>query len=296
MDIACHLFDTCISPILLYGCEVWGFTNLKEIETVQTSFYKYLLNLNKGTASCIVLGEVGRVKLEEIIKQRVCNFWARLRLGKDTKIAALMYKILRNFSDNGTYKSRWITFVETTLNQSGLGYIWLTDNPQTRLWFKGTLNRRISDIYLQKWSEDISNSGHCRTYKILKSNLKLEDYLLKLDKNRATKLCKFRAGNTKLPIVIGRYRRVDRQARLRHLCDKNEIGDEFHYIMSCPALHNARSKLIKCHYWQHPNEIKLKDLFSSQNVNTLKNLVSFIDVINKSLDPLTQTYFKSQTC
>ena len=63
MDIVRHLFETCIIPILLYGCVVWGFPNLSEIESVQTCFYKYLLKLNKGTASCIILGELGCSKL-----------------------------------------------------------------------------------------------------------------------------------------------------------------------------------------------------------------------------------------
>ena len=32
-DIQCHLIDSCIIPILLYGSEVWGSSNLKQIET-----------------------------------------------------------------------------------------------------------------------------------------------------------------------------------------------------------------------------------------------------------------------
>ena len=31
LDLQCHLFDACIVPILLYICEVWGFTNVIEI-------------------------------------------------------------------------------------------------------------------------------------------------------------------------------------------------------------------------------------------------------------------------
>jgi len=33
-----HLFDSMISPILLYGSEVWGFGNLKLIETFQLKY------------------------------------------------------------------------------------------------------------------------------------------------------------------------------------------------------------------------------------------------------------------
>ncbi len=30
-DIQLHPFDVCILPILLYGCEVWGFANLQTV-------------------------------------------------------------------------------------------------------------------------------------------------------------------------------------------------------------------------------------------------------------------------
>ena len=40
VDVICHLFDACIVPILLYGCEVWGYSNLKKIEAIQLSFCK----------------------------------------------------------------------------------------------------------------------------------------------------------------------------------------------------------------------------------------------------------------
>ena len=42
-DIQCHLFDSCIVPVLLYGCEIWGFSDLTQIEQVQNYFCKQIL-------------------------------------------------------------------------------------------------------------------------------------------------------------------------------------------------------------------------------------------------------------
>ena len=36
VDIQCELFDKIVVPILLYGSEVWGYSNLLQIEV----FYK----------------------------------------------------------------------------------------------------------------------------------------------------------------------------------------------------------------------------------------------------------------
>ena len=35
-----QLFHTIVNPVLLYGCEIWGFENLKDVEKIQVRFYK----------------------------------------------------------------------------------------------------------------------------------------------------------------------------------------------------------------------------------------------------------------
>ena len=45
MDIASklQLFDTVIVPIMLYGCEIWGFNNISDIEKIQIRFIRIYL-------------------------------------------------------------------------------------------------------------------------------------------------------------------------------------------------------------------------------------------------------------
>ena len=40
------LFDSCVAPILLYGCEVWGYENTDIIEKVHTQFCKFIFGVN----------------------------------------------------------------------------------------------------------------------------------------------------------------------------------------------------------------------------------------------------------
>ena len=46
IDIMFDLFDKMILPILLYGCEVWGYENVESIEIFYRRFLKYLLRVN----------------------------------------------------------------------------------------------------------------------------------------------------------------------------------------------------------------------------------------------------------
>ena len=50
------IFDKMITPILLYGCEVWGWEYCDQIENVQFYFYKRILGLGPHTSHIAVTG------------------------------------------------------------------------------------------------------------------------------------------------------------------------------------------------------------------------------------------------
>ena len=49
LSIECQLklFDHTVVPVLLYGCEIWGFGDLSSVEKVNTDFMKYKLHVKK---------------------------------------------------------------------------------------------------------------------------------------------------------------------------------------------------------------------------------------------------------
>ena len=53
VDIQLELFDTMVLPVVMYGCEVWGFEKNNIRESFCLQFYKILLGLKKSTPNCI---------------------------------------------------------------------------------------------------------------------------------------------------------------------------------------------------------------------------------------------------
>ena len=49
IDVQLDLFDKTILPIMIYGCEVWGYENVKILELIQLRFCKYILKVKKST-------------------------------------------------------------------------------------------------------------------------------------------------------------------------------------------------------------------------------------------------------
>ena len=52
-------FNKMVKPVLLFGCEVWGFDIIYIIERVQLKLLKHILYLKKSTPSLMAFGEVG---------------------------------------------------------------------------------------------------------------------------------------------------------------------------------------------------------------------------------------------
>ena len=75
------VFDSFVSSILNYGCEIWGYTKSKELERIHLKFCKQLLGVKTSTCNmAAVYGELGRYPLfvnryTRIIKY--CQFGAK---------------------------------------------------------------------------------------------------------------------------------------------------------------------------------------------------------------------------
>ena len=110
LPVECQLdlFDKVVMPVLLYGCEVWGFENIEIIERIHLKFLKHILNFKRCTPSCMVYGETGRFPLSVNIYTRMVSYWAKLFTGPENKIVHILYKYLLSQCNNDFSKNPWI--------------------------------------------------------------------------------------------------------------------------------------------------------------------------------------------
>jgi len=73
------LFDKLVSPMLLYGSEIWGIYNYKEVDKLHIRFCKMVLCARKQTMNYAVLGELGRLPLSSIAKFRSIKYWLKIQ-------------------------------------------------------------------------------------------------------------------------------------------------------------------------------------------------------------------------
>ena len=142
--------------------------------------------------------------MAHFVKQRMLNYWANLVNGKQSKLSSIVYSLLKNLHDWGEYQSKWLSCIYDNLNGMGMGYLWHSQEISTN-WFKHSINQISKDASVQNLRSVITESGDCQTYRTLKCNMDFKPFLTLLDKKYAIPLCKFCAGNNKLPIVTGHY-------------------------------------------------------------------------------------------
>ena len=117
---------TTVLPILLYGSEVWGYSNLDYIEKLHLKLCKIVLVVKKSTANVMVYGELGRHPISVQVKSRMLNYWFRIASGTVVKLSSILYKLMLNISNE--IECKWIKCraIEKTLNDLGLSNIWMT--------------------------------------------------------------------------------------------------------------------------------------------------------------------------
>ena len=58
-----------------------------------------------------------------------------------------------------------------------------------------------------------------------------------------------------------RYLNLERNQRVCSMCNSNDIEDEFHFILQCPAYNDLRKKFLKQRYYNRPSVFKLLHRF-----------------------------------
>ncbi len=273
LDLQLKLFDETVEPILLYGSEVWGFEDPTLIDSLQLKYIKYIFKLRKTTPTCMILGETERYPLNVEIKCRMVNFWAKLVTDKSNKISSTLYQIILHLHLENKMHSAWLVHIEKLFNDAGMRNIWTTQMVPNTMWLKHSFKLRAQDQYKQKCLALIQESEKCTLYRSFKTEHRYESYLN--NSKIMFLICRFRTGNNKLPVNMFDHE-TPRHERTCNLCDKNALGDEYHFLLECPKFAGIRQKYIHEKYYDRPNMLKFAELMQCKETIHLYRLAKFI--------------------
>ena len=124
-----------------------------------------------------------------------------------------------------------------------------------------------------------------RTYKIFKTDFRLEHYLLHLKspKHRQA-IAQFRLSSHNLGIETGRHCRPVKPVseRICKYCDSGEIDDEVHFLLKCNAHELLRADLIICakesieEFDTLTESERLAEIMKSSNKSLIESTANFV--------------------
>ena len=60
---------------------------------------------------------------------------------------------------------------------------------------------------------------------------------------------------------------------------REDIGDEYHYLLICRHFKNERKKYVESNFWKRPSTSMLKKLMNDNKSDNIQNLSLFIKCI-----------------
>ena len=264
------LFDTSIVPILLYGCEVWGFEDPEMIEVYHRSFLRKLLGVHRTAPNCMIYGETGRYPLKFQIKRRMIRFWLHTckQSSKLSNAFCLTQERLGNL--------KWYSSIKETLIEAGIPVVYMYPDMAIPTDVINYLRHVHVNLAAQEWQISMDNNSLCQVYKTHKTQLVIEPYLQKLPKRHYVDLAKLRCANPKLPNVKNRFHLAE--TNYCPLCSAPN-GNEYHLLLECEQFTYSRAEFLPFAYRQLPTLHKYKTLMCSSDPKLLKALSNFCGFI-----------------
>ena len=292
IDIVCQLYEACVIPVLLYGCEIWGFENLESLEIFHRRFFRIILNYYQFSPNCMLYGETNSVNIVTKVYIRMVNYWFKLSKCEVPKLSCFINKkFMKDMNDSSSNEVeevdkinyKWHKHIKFILDGAGFSYVWLSaknvsDN------FKSEFKQRCHDIFIQNWKNDMHSNSQCRVYKLFKEQPKVENFMLNLDYVHRLRLSKFISRVHNLPVTLNRFDfKENDPITLCPLCDYCVTGDESHYLFVCPYFSNERKRFIP-DLVHHQNMSNLWKMLFNLNMQSLANVSKFIKIILNYFD------------
>ena len=123
---------------------------------------------------------------------------------------------------------------------------------------------------------------------LLRKGISLEPYLMQRNKQKLrVTTTKLRLSDHCLAIETGRRRspKIDREDRLCHICNKEFIEDEKHFLLKCENYSDIRNAFLNNVFESYPNTKQpspddlLQFMFLCEDQETINNLLKFIGQI-----------------
>ena len=218
---------------------IWEGGKWPEAERIQLEAGRRLLGVGGKTTGEAVRGELGWWSLQG--RRDLCRlrFFGKLaRLGAD-KLLKRVFLVCKPITEN--MPTTWCGRTRQLLFDLLLGHIWSSESVGSSKDWEKVIYSCIQARELQAWKDGLQNKPKLRLYRLLKSQLRREEYLtLPLETRR--RLTELRSGTHCLRVETGRWEGEPLEDRVCRVCICGPIEDEMHVLLDCYPYRQLREQ------------------------------------------------------
>jgi hypothetical protein len=277
-----------ISPILLYGSEVGGFSETQHIEKVQNKFCKFVLGVPVNTPTLAVLAETGRYPMYVQYYSRLVKYWLKLLSMPPNRYPRACYDMLFSLDQAG--RSTWASSVRQLLVRFGFQNVWEAQQVENSIIFLREFKCKVKQAYVAEWEHEVAQCSKLSLYRQLKTDgILRQSYLYNVTiKSYRSGLAKLRCSAHKLRIETGRHCGELLAERVCSLCLRHNgvyvLEDEYHFMLNCPAYLDLRETYLKDYVRALPDQQKYEtflNLLGSTDETVQLKVAGYIFQANK---------------
>ena len=230
-----QLYDACVCPILVYAAGVWGFKDVKQVNSIQNRAIRCFLGVHAFAPSLAIQGDMGWEPMEIRQKGEVIRLWNRLVNMSESRLTKKV------FNWDKAHNGPWTKGVFSILREADLAYVFLN----MLCCNINLLKQKIFCNHKEKWSNDIWSKPKLRSYVQIKHCFGTEPYVKSfLTRNQRSLCAQLRAGILPLAIEVGRFSAVPEENRICNVCDLKDVENEFHFMFYCTLYDDLRVPLF----------------------------------------------------
>ena len=179
--MATYLYFATIEPNLTYGTEVWGVSTqvTEQMDKLCLWHLKSTLGVKTSTSNHIMLGELGIIPPTVKCHIKILCYYDRLRSLPDDMLVKRAYNEALKLHEQGF--TTWVSKVWDIANKYEINL----DNINWPFW--NTIKQLVTEHFKNHWKSsivDIAFNPILRTYKLFKTDFKIETYLGVVKDNR----------------------------------------------------------------------------------------------------------------
>ena len=261
------LYNSCICPIMDYASGVWGHKYYSKCDTVQNKAIRIFLGVHKYASNVAIQGDVAWIPPHIRRKLNMIRLWHRL---VSMDVERITHKVFI-WDTNSCKRGTWSYDIKQVFADITCNRLQLYSNRQS--FDLHAILRHAETVLMEaekhKWNVDLDKQSKLRTYKLFKSDFKLEDYVhMDLSLSQRSILAQIRCGILPLHIETGRFEGMAEAERLCKFCDTNSVESETHFLFQCPLYIDHRNTLYDDISSIYPD---FKDMDSNRQLCILMN-------------------------